>query len=74
MIGTGVKNQFLAGKAPGGGGGSHQPPPESPFNLSATVDALLQPHAGEKEGYRSVEYFVPFESASFYCLSQGELD
>ena len=52
MIGTGVKNQFLAGKAPGGGGGSHQPVPESPFNLSATVDALLQPHAGEKEGYR----------------------
>jgi len=51
MIGTGVKNQFLAGKAPGGGGGA-QPVQESPFNLSATVDALLQPHAGEKEGYR----------------------
>ena len=51
MIGTGVKNQFLAGKTPGGGGGA-QPVQESPFNLSATVDALLQPHAGEKEGYR----------------------
>merc|ERR1719400_2283997 len=48
MIGTGVKNQFLAGKTPGGA----QPVQESPFNLSATVDALLQPHAGDKEGFR----------------------
>ena len=66
MIGTGVKNQFLAGKAQGGGGGSHQPVPESPFNLSATVDALLQPHAGEKEGYRLAqgENYVPSESMS----------
>ena len=48
------------------GGGSDQPVPESPFNLSATVDALLQPHAGEKEGYRLAqgENYVPSESMS----------
>ena len=52
MIGTGVKNQFLSGKGGPGGPGGHHPPPDSAFNLSATVDALLQPHAQEQQGYR----------------------
>ena len=50
MIGTGVKNQFLA-KSPSGGS-----VPESPFNFSAHVETLLQPlqtstHA-DSQGYK----------------------
>jgi len=49
MIGTGVKNQFLA-KSPTG------TVPESPFNFSAHVDALLQPlqtsHHADQQGYK----------------------
>merc|ERR1719481_172744 len=50
MIGTGVKNQFLA-KSPTAGN-----TPETPFNFSAHVDALLQPlqtsHHADQQGYK----------------------